>query len=77
MWEVVKICFWSWLIVYVVVGFLTMPYDDTDDRANKERSGLVLYTDHGTGCQYIKPGSLFGGGLTPRLDGDGRHVGCR
>lgn len=51
------------------------PYDDTDDKAKRERSGMVLYTDHGTGCQYLRGGLL--GGMTARLDGEGRHVGCR
>lgn len=37
------------------------PRDDTESPT--ERSGVVLYTDHGTGCQYV--GSPFGG-VTPR-----------
>lgn len=51
------------------------PYDSTDDRAEGERSGLSLYTDHLTGCQYLE-GGMFGG-LTPRRDGQGNHVGCK
>lgn len=50
-----------------------MPYDDTDNIKDNIRSGLVLYTDHLTGCQYI--GNLFGG-LIPRVDGMGWHLGC-
>lgn len=45
--------------------------DDTD--APDERSGLELRTDFGTGCQYLEASS---GGLTPRLDADGNHMGC-
>ena len=45
--------------------------DTTDNPENMKRSGLGLYTDHRTGCQYL--GTLFGG-LTPRLYADGTHV---
>ena len=47
--------------------------DDTDNRNTGERSALTLRTDHGTGCQYLKSGD----NLIPRLDGQGKHVGCR
>lgn len=71
--------FIDWVILVIItVGFLRMwnhPYDDTDDVVNKKRSGLVLYTDNKTGCQYLSPG-LFGN-LSPRLDGQGRHLGCK
>ena len=63
------------LVVWVVTTFAlyaVYPYDDTDDRENGERSGLVPYTDHATGCQYLK-GGLFSG-ITPRLDRDGNHM---
>ena len=55
--------------------YLIMPYDDTDDIKMGERSGMTLLVDHGTGCQYLRAG--FAGGLTPRLDGNGNHAGCR
>jgi hypothetical protein len=45
------------------------PYDATD--AAPVRSGLHLYIDHGTGCQYI--GTLFSQPV-PRLDANGKHV---
>jgi hypothetical protein len=56
-----------------VVSYMT-PYDDSDDRQNGKRSGMIVYTDHLTGCQYLKGGAF--GGMTPRLDGAGRQVGC-
>ena len=62
------------VMIYWTVLFI-LPYDSTDDEFNKERSMLVLYTDHGTGCQYIRVG-IFGTGL-PRMDGRGRQIGCR
>ena len=44
--------------------------DGTDDLNLKVRSGLKLYIDHGTGCEYVQaPGS----GLTPRLNASGRQ----
>lgn len=48
--------------------------DDTDNIADQKRSGLKLYTDQLTGCQYISAG-LFGG-LTPRVDAKQQHLGC-
>lgn len=41
--------------------------DDTDPAGG--RSGLKIYTDSGTGCQYL---SVSGGGVTPRLNTDGQ-----
>lgn len=38
------------------------------------RSGMDLNTDFETGCQYL---SKNHGGITPRLDGNGRHMGCK
>lgn len=38
-------------------------YDDADGYRIKS-SGLVVYTDYGTGVQYL---GTVGGGLTPRL----------
>lgn len=46
----------QWVLFKLDVG-----RDDTD---GKTRSGLNLYTDHKTGCQYLGNGS----GLTPRMD---------
>lgn len=50
----------------------SVPFDDSD--SPEGRSGLTPRTDHKTGCQYLE--SKFGG-LTPRVDGNGAHVGCR
>ena len=47
-------------------------YDVTDDPANDQRSGLMVYIDHSTGCQYVGRGVW--GGLTPRVDKDGRVI---
>jgi len=47
-------------------------FDSTDDIKNKKHSGLILYTDHATGCQYLK-GGLFGA-IYPRLDSEGYQI---
>lgn len=72
---VIIIIFWL-LIIYGISGAITCSraYDDTDNEETGERSGMELCIDYGTGCHYLcKP---FGG-ITPRLDGAGKHVGCR
>lgn len=46
---------------------------DATDPPEGWRSGLEVYTDAGTGCQYL---SARGGSLTPRLSSGGAHVGC-
>lgn len=53
----------SWLSFKA--GFLV---DDTD---GTRRSGMVLYTDAATGCQYL---GVSGSGITPRMDEDGYQV---
>lgn len=60
------------LLTLVVLGMCS-PRDDTDEPGG-ERSGMSLHTDAMTGCQYL---SVTLGGLTPRVDRAGRHVGCK
>ena len=45
---------------------------DSTDKSRFKRSSMSLYTDYGTGLQYLK-GGLFGD-MTPRLDLHGRHM---
>lgn len=47
---------------------MLMKTDTTD--APGSRSGLRLYTDHMTGCEYLGTRN----GLTPRLDNTGRQI---
>lgn len=67
----------KWLIVfYFVVALireLPIARDGTDPGEWGERSGMVLRTDAATGCQYLE---AMSGGLTPRIGGDGQHMGC-
>lgn len=46
-------------------------YDDTD--GDQSRSGMALHVDAKTGCEYL---SAQFGGITPRLDTSGKHMGC-
>lgn len=72
-WLARRIAFW--LVVAIPLNYgLNGIFNrkDTTDPASG-RSGLGLYTDNLTGCQYVSAG---GSGITPRMLG-GRHVGCR
>lgn len=62
--------FFVWVFFYGILGIGGR--DDTDSKTTRARSGLSLYTDYGTGLQYIK-GGLFGD-IHPRLDADGNHI---
>ena len=46
--------------------------DDSDPPGG--RSGMLIFTDHLTGCQYLS--RPFYSSLTPRLGADGKQV-CR
>ena len=60
---------------YFVLGWFEPPLDDTDNAETGERSGLLLYTDNLTGCQYLQAGLI--GGMAKRVDRDGNHIGCK
>lgn len=68
------IAIFAWVVLLMVLDHFRVNYDDTDNYADRQRSGLVIYTDHRTGCQYL---SRFLGGLTPRLDKNSEHIGCK
>lgn len=57
------------IIAVVLVNLLKRPWHDDSDAPGKH-SGLLIYTDHKTGVQYLS-GNPFGIGLTPRLGKDG------
>lgn len=56
-------------VLWIVVLITDFGKDDTDPPGG--RSGLALKIDHGTGCQYLV---ASWGGITPRLDRDGKQV---
>ena len=61
------------LAVVLVVDWMPVGRDDTDPGAWGTRSGLVPSTDTLTGCQYLRNP---GGGITPRMTSEGKHLGC-
>ena len=63
-------------VLFFLVGLILIasidsfiPKDDTD--SPDKRSGMSLYIDNLNGCQYL---SKFFGGLTPRLDNQGKQI---
>lgn len=58
------------LISYLISNFFT-PYGSTD--VPGKRSGLRLYKDAKTGCEYL---SANKNGLVKRVDINGTHIGC-
>lgn len=74
--------FVRWLCGWLVLGWLvaagvnhcTPIAKDDSDPANG-RSGMSVYIDHATGCEYLS--ARHDGGITPRLNANGTHRGCR
>lgn len=60
--------------VVVLIGKLPLGRDDSDPSEWGKRSGIAVRKDALTGCEYLES---MHGGLTPRLDRAGHHVGCR
>ena len=57
--------------IFVFFVVVTPSKDDSDPKQG--RSGLIPYTDHLTGCQYLsRPG--LSAALSPRLDRNGNHI---
>lgn len=61
------------IVILIALGigaiFSSPTHDDSDPPGG--RSGMRPLTDHRTGCQYL---TVPGGGVTPRLDQDGKHI---
>lgn len=66
----------AWLLAFwalsLVLGLVAEP--DSTDTPDGARSGMSLHVDHRTGCQYL---SKPFGGITPRLDANGKHMCSR
>ena len=63
------------LIIIILVfhsGLNVFKFDDSDSNELNRRSNLIIYTDFGTGNQYIK--SFTDTSLTPRVDSEGKQV---
>lgn len=55
-----------------VVVLLTACSQRDDSDPPEGRSDLIVYTDHLTGCQYLRSSSYSG--ITPRLAADGKQI---
>lgn len=62
------------IIIVALLLFFFPLYERDDTDPPNGRSGMLLYTDALTGCQYLSQRRI---GLTPRVDGKGKHVGCK
>ena len=62
----------TFFIVSNVWKYLPFEKDSTDPVDG--RSGMSLYTDAASGCQYL--GNPLGG-ITPRMTSAGQHMGCK
>ncbi|USD59051.1 hypothetical protein J4N45_10965 [Vibrio sp. SCSIO 43140] len=66
------------LICIAIIGYVAnsfgLGFDETDNIEEGTRSQLTVRTDYKSGCQYL---SYRDGGLTPRLDVNGQHMGCK
>ena len=62
------------LVALAILDQTSFMRDDTDGDIWTSRSGMSLRTDNRTGCQYLV---VARGGITPRVDGAGKHVGCK
>jgi len=70
--EVGELCF-IFVVLMFLYGISTIGKDDSDPPGwFTRRSGVIVRTDNLTGCQY-----LVDHGITPRLDKNGKQVGCR
>jgi len=61
------------------LGFALVACDPASDDnaiiqrdANGQKTGLVIFTDHANGCQYVR--TLFRDGITPRMGKDGKQM---
>lgn len=65
--------FWMQIaLLFFLVAAIAKCAGEKDDTDGPEgRSGMVLYTDAKTGCQYLGTGLSA---LTPRLDRDGKPI---
>jgi len=68
-----------WAVIAIVltwaIGQTPFGRDDSDSGSwGGGRSGMRPMTDALTDCQYLR---VPGGGITPRLDGNGLHLGCK
>lgn len=70
---------WLWKALGVVALIYIAAYSigyglDSTDVNPFNRSGMSLHVDNMTGCEYLGAAK---GGLIPRVNANGMHMGCR
>lgn len=65
-----------WGFGLAMIASVFAPRDDSDPPNSLSRSGMTIYVDALTGCEYLARGGFFGSALTPRLDKRGQQL-CR
>lgn len=69
---------WELFIVVMAVSIVAIfVYIDIQAENTDPPSGLVIYVDPLTGCEYLAVKLSGSRTLTERRDGVGRHIGCR
>ncbi len=68
-WVVFNFCILYGLIVSI--SYFPIVRNNSDAGEYGWPSGVIPRTDSLTGCQYLE---TSGGGITPRLDREGRHI---
>ncbi len=43
-----------YVLVHILSNYLQLDFDSTDNKLTNTRSGIKLYTDYGTGIEYIR-----------------------
>lgn len=65
-------------LVLLAIGLLVavpiLAHRQMELRTPDEKLGRKLWSDPENGCEYLV---VFGAGITPRLQPDGRQAGCR
>lgn len=62
------------ILISALLSFSPWGRDATDEPGwFGKRSGMSLMSDAHSGCQYLV---VRGSGITPRIDAQGRHMGC-
>lgn len=71
--------YWEWALAMLIgVSLLVACSPEDDDTAvaqrdaNGQRTGLVIFTDAATGCQYVR--TLRRDGIAPRMNRDGKQI---
>lgn len=63
------------VFAFVVVVCVAIFFATPSPAPHSKNRWLRVETDPATGCEYLL--HAYAGGITPRVDGRGRHMGCK